>query len=234
MPWISAGASSSYIHHSDINTCVQSSGPGPASELWHGLFGQVGAAESYLRASWDPWGHLGIQSGGMGPKDGHQSELGQIRNRIGKSLFQQSPPALSASCLLPPISHLPCATVIFLNCDFIVVTPLIKQWDHFAAHGERTKTHRLISKALKELTTMALHPALPLHLLFLQWLSPLFPNISPTVLYLLGTFSCSPLPPPPSISKSYPALPHLTQVFSSSWSLPGSGQYGRTFLFGAH
>ena len=40
---------------SGISTHTHIPGPGPASELCRGCLGQVGAAESYRRASWDQW-----------------------------------------------------------------------------------------------------------------------------------------------------------------------------------
>ena len=49
----SPGLQKSQKELSGISTRTHIPGPGPASELCRGCLGQVGAAESYRRASWD-------------------------------------------------------------------------------------------------------------------------------------------------------------------------------------
>lgn len=89
-----------------------------------GCLGQVGAAESHLRAGRDQWATWASEVEGWDPRPVTKN-VARLEVGLGR-LFQHHPLVSLPLVLLPPFSHSPFARVIFQNCSPNVLSPFTK------------------------------------------------------------------------------------------------------------
>lgn len=124
--------------------------------MWQELPGPGGGSRELSEGRLGPVGSLGVHGGGLGPKVHHQEEPGQIT--VLRRAYLNSHPVDSLPPVLPlPMFCSPFTRVLFQNYSSNVVTLLIKPLDDSSAHKQKTKTIRLIFKAIHKLTSASLN-----------------------------------------------------------------------------
>lgn len=101
-----------------------------------GCLGQVGAAESYLRAGWDQWATCESKVEGWDPRPVTKKNMARWEIGMGK-LFQQPSSDLPASCLFFQFLIHPLLEWSFKIAVPMWLLPWLKPLNNFPAHRKR-------------------------------------------------------------------------------------------------